>query len=143
FDVTAKIEHILRHRALLPELAELGCVFVVSAVESLSDRVLEILDKGHTRADVVTAIELTRAAGITLRPSLVPFTPWETLEGYLSLYQFVDEHQLWDAIDPVHMTIRLLVPPGSLLLDHPEMRPHLGELDAERLTWRWTHPDPN
>ena len=65
---------MLAHRALLPELAALGCVFVVSAVESLSDRVLAILDKGHTRADVVEALALTRAAGIRLRPSLVPFS---------------------------------------------------------------------
>src|SRR5262249_257900 len=52
WDVTAKIEHLLRHDGLLGELAAGGCVFVVSAVESLCDRVLAILDKGHTRADV-------------------------------------------------------------------------------------------
>ena len=53
FDVTAKVEHLLRHRAHLPELAALGCAFIVSAVESLSDPVLAHLDKGHTRADIV------------------------------------------------------------------------------------------
>src|SRR5262249_18535781 len=53
FDVTAKIEHLLHHRRHLPELAALGCLFIVSAVESLSDTVLGHLAKGHTRADVV------------------------------------------------------------------------------------------
>ena len=52
FDVTAKIEHLLRHRAHLPELAAAGCLFIVSAAESLSDTVLAHLDKGHTRADI-------------------------------------------------------------------------------------------
>jgi len=33
FDVTAKIEHLLRHRDRLPELARLGCAFIVSAAE--------------------------------------------------------------------------------------------------------------
>ncbi|MSP61272.1 MAG: radical SAM protein [Myxococcales bacterium] len=142
FDITAKVEHLIRHRALLPELASLGCLFIVSAVESLSERVLAILDKGHTRADVVTALTATRAAGIALRPSLVPFTPWSTLDDFHDLIGFAWEHDLVDALDPVQLAIRLLVPPGSLLEAHPEMRPHLGVLDEAALTWRWTHPDP-
>jgi radical SAM superfamily enzyme YgiQ (UPF0313 family) len=142
FDVTVKIEHLLERAPLLPELGRLGCLFIVSAVESLSDRVLAILDKGHRRADVVRALGLCRAAGIALRPSLVPFTPWSTLDDYLELCDFLEEHALVGAVDPVQLTIRLLVPPGSLLIGHPEMAPHLGPLDGERLTHRWTHPDP-
>ena len=142
FDITAKIEHLLRHRDLLGELGALGCLFIVSAVESLSDRVLAILDKGHTRSDVAVAIELTRAAGIALRPSLVPFTPWSTLDDYLDLLGFIDAQSLATALDPVQLAIRLLVPPGSLLLRHEEMQPHLSALDEAALTYRWTHPDP-
>jgi len=142
FDFTAKIEHLLAHRTLLPELAGLGCLFVVSAVESIDDRTLAILDKGHTRADVEAAIDLTRSAGIALRPSLVPFTPWTGLEAYRELLAFIAAHDLVDHLDPVQLVIRLLLPPGSLLLDHPAMRPHLGALDARRFTYDWTHPDP-
>src|SRR5215510_15336549 len=40
FDFTAKVEHILERRELFPELAASGCVFMISAVESLSDTVL-------------------------------------------------------------------------------------------------------
>jgi radical SAM superfamily enzyme YgiQ (UPF0313 family) len=142
FDFTAKIEHLLKHRDLLPRLARCGCLFIVTAVESLSDRVLRILDKGHTREDVETALRLARDAGIALRPSLVPFTPWTTLADYGELLAFAGRDDLAGAIDPVQMAIRLLVPPGSLLLDHPEMRPHLGPLDADRFSWVWSHPDP-
>jgi hypothetical protein len=42
----------------------------------------------------------------------------------------------------VQYTIRLLLPEGSLLLDHPDMQPHLGRYDAERLSWTWTSADP-
>ena len=49
FSFTAKVEHIVAQRALIPELAAAGALFVVSAVESLSDRVLAALAKGHTR----------------------------------------------------------------------------------------------
>jgi radical SAM superfamily enzyme YgiQ (UPF0313 family) len=142
FDFTAKVEHLLRHRALLPELAALGCAFMVSAVESLSDRVLAILDKGHDRADAETALGLARAAGIAWRPTFVPFTPWTTIADHLELFEWIERHDLVDAVDPVQLTLRLLLPPGSLLLARPELAPHLRGLDPAALTWRWEHPDP-
>jgi len=64
FDFTAKVEHILERAGMFPELNRLGCVFMVSAVESLSDTVLANLEKGHTRADVARALQIVRAAGI-------------------------------------------------------------------------------
>ncbi|HKC99750.1 MAG TPA: CUAEP/CCAEP-tail radical SAM protein [Methylomirabilota bacterium] len=142
FDFTAKIEHLLRHRHRLPELARLGCAFIVSAAESLSDAVLAHLNKGHTRADIETALSLTAQAGITLRPTWVPFTPWTTLEDYRELLEFVESNVLVDAIDPVQLSIRLLVPPRSLLLESAALRPFLGELVDGQFYHRWTHPDP-
>jgi radical SAM superfamily enzyme YgiQ (UPF0313 family) len=142
FDFTAKVEHLLRHRGLLSELAGAGCLFIVTAAESLSDRILAILDKGHTRADVATALDLTRRAGITLRPTWVPFTPWTSLDDYIALLDFIEARDLIDAVDPVQTSIRLLVPPGSLLESHQEFLPHRGRLDAQRFTWTWRHPDP-
>jgi radical SAM superfamily enzyme YgiQ (UPF0313 family) len=142
FDVTTKIEHILEHRELFPELAALGCVFVISAVESLTPKVLEILDKGHTAADVDAAIDIVHAAGIPLRPSLLPFTPWTPYEDYQALLAWIERRGLIDQIDPVHLAIRLLIPPGSKLLELDEVRAIIGELDAVRLSYAWTHPDP-
>ncbi len=142
FDITTKIEHILRHRDLFPELTELGCVFVVSAVESLSDRVLHHLDKGHSRADISEALDLLAASDIPMRPSLLPFTPWSTLDDYLSLLEFVEERKMVDQVDPIQYSIRLLVPPGSSLLSKPDTRDWLGPLDEAALTYRWSHPDP-
>ena len=40
------------------------------------------------------------------------------------------------------MAIRLLIPPGSAILDDPDRNAWLGVLDAEAFTYRWTHPDP-
>ncbi len=143
FDATAKVEHLVRHgRPLIDELAACGLIFVVTAVESLSPRVLEILDKHHTRADVDRALELLEGAGVALRPSLVPFTPWETLDGYLEILEWIAARGLVDSVDPVQVAIRLLVPHGSLLETHPAMRPHLGSFVPEDFTYRWTHPDP-
>jgi len=142
FDVTAKIEHLLRHRAHLPDLARAGCLFIVSAAESLSDTVLAHLAKGHTRADIATALEVTRQAGIALRPTWVAFTPWTTLDDHLAWLDFLADEGLIDSVDPVQYGLRLLVPPGSLLLESAALRPHLGPLEQETLSYRWTHPDP-
>lgn len=142
FDFTAKIEHLLRHRARLRELAGLGCAFIVSAAESLSDAVLAHLDKGHTRADIVTALGATREAGIELRPTWVAFTPWTSLEDYRELLDFIEAEGIIDHVDPVQYSLRLLVPPGSLLLQSPALRPYLGALEQEIFSYRWTHPDP-
>lgn len=144
FSFTAKVEHIIAHREIFPELARLGCVFMVSAVESLSDRVLEILDKRHSRNDVHAALQIVRGAGLSLRPTFVAFTPWTTLDDYIDLCELVTNHDLQHEVDPVQLAIRLLIPPGSLLLDRPELAPFLGPgpLDERSLTHRWTHPDP-
>ena len=142
FDVTVKISHLLQHAGRLGELARAGCLFIVSAVESLNNEVLSILDKGHTRADVVTALSLTRNAGIALRPSLVPFTPWSDLQDYRELLEFIAGEQLIDYLDPVQLSIRLLIPPGSLLAVRPEVRDLLGPLDRQRFTFTWNHSDP-
>lgn len=142
WDFTAKVEHLLRRRDLLPELAGLGALFVVSAVESLSNVVLEHLDKGHTRADVDAALAATRAAGLALRPTWVAFTPWTTRADYAAMLDWVDANALVDHVDPVQYSLRLLVPPGSLLAAHPGMLPHLGALIEADFSYQWRHPDP-
>jgi radical SAM superfamily enzyme YgiQ (UPF0313 family) len=142
FDFTAKVEHLLRRAGDLPELGALGCLFVVSAVESLSETVLGHLDKGHTRADVEVALAATRAAGIALRPTWVAFTPWTTLRDFVEMLDWIAARDLVDHVDPVQYSLRLLVPPGSLLVDHPGMRPYLGALVAADFSYEWRHPDP-
>ena len=51
-----------------PELRALGCLFVVSAVETVSDEVLGYLEKGHTRADVIEALRITAVRGSRCAP---------------------------------------------------------------------------
>jgi len=142
FDFTAKVEHILERAEVFPELRQLGCVFMVSAVESLSETVLANLEKGHTRADVVCALGIVRDAGIAFRPTWVAFTPWTTLGDYLEMFDFVEREGLIDHVDPVQFTLRLLVPPGSSLLTREGITPYLGALDQAAFIHRWTHPDP-
>jgi radical SAM superfamily enzyme YgiQ (UPF0313 family) len=140
FDFTAKVEHLVRLPAAVSELASLGAAFVTSAVESLSDLVLEKLAKGHTRAEALHAFEICAAAGLTLRPSLVPFTPWSTLPDYLETLDLFEERGVLPQLDPVQLSIRLLVPPGSLLEGEPGVA--WQGYDEVGLSWRWAHADP-
>ncbi len=142
FDFTTKIEHILKHRKHFPEFAKLGCRFIISAVESLSEIVLTILEKHHTRADVETAIEIVHSTGIALRPTWVPFTPWTTLDDYLEILEFVNTHRLIYHVDPVQYAVRLLIPPGSYLLNRPETKVLSLTLNETAFSYIWAHPDP-
>jgi len=142
FDFTAKVEHLLKHRTLLREFAALGCTFVVSAVESLSDEVLRRLDKGHTAAHVSELVTVMEDAGLVLHPTLVAFTPWTTLDDYIAVVEFFRARGLVAYVPPVQLAIRLLVPPRSALLSEPDAAAWVGPLDPEAFTHRWAHPDP-
>jgi radical SAM superfamily enzyme YgiQ (UPF0313 family) len=142
YDVTIKVEHLLRHRDLLPTLAGTGCLFVTSAVESVDDGVLARLEKGHTRADFIAAAALCRTSGLTLVPTFVAFTPWTTLASYRELLSVVAELGLVSHVSPVQWGIRLLVTWQSRLLELPEIGALVGGFDARSLTYPWRHPDP-
>jgi hypothetical protein len=142
FDVTIKVEHLLQHKDLLPRLAASGCAFVTSAVESLDDRVLKFLDKGHTRADFFNAVDVCRAADLTLVPTFVAFHPWLSLHDYCDLLDTIAGLELVDHVAPIQLAIRLLVPDGSRLLELPELGAYLGKFDPATLSYPWTHADP-
>ncbi|MCZ6805374.1 MAG: CUAEP/CCAEP-tail radical SAM protein [Deltaproteobacteria bacterium] len=142
YDVTIKVEHLLKHASLLKMLAETGCLFVTTAAESVDDGMLERLDKGHSRADFVRAVGLARDTGLTLAPTFIPFTPWSSLQGYLDLLRLLVELDLVEQVAPVQLAIRLLLPKGSLLLDTTEIKRFIEGFDKAALSYRWSHPDP-
>jgi radical SAM superfamily enzyme YgiQ (UPF0313 family) len=142
YDVTIKIEHLRQHAEHLVTLSDTGCLFVTSAVESVDDRVLRILDKGHTRADFVEVARRFREVGLVLHPTFVTFMPWISLEGYLELLKDVRRLDLVENVAPVQLAIRLLIPAGSRLLDLPEVRSLVGPFDEAALCHPWAHPDP-
>lgn len=142
FDFTTKVEHILEQRALMPRLRDAGAAFVVSAFESTSDRVLARLHKGHSVAQMDEALAVLAEVGLTAQPTWVPFTPWTSLDDYLEMLAWIRSRGLIPSTPGVQLSIRLLVPPGSALLDHPDAATWRGALDQANFTWRWQHPDP-
>ena len=142
YDVTIKIEHLLKHPEMIPLLRGTGCLFICSAVEAIDDAVLRHLRKGHSRSDFVEVTRLCREAGITLVPTFVAFTPWTTLEGYVELLDLLEEMDLVEQVAPIQLAIRLLVTAGSSLLELDDIRRVVSPFDAASLTWPWRHEDP-
>jgi radical SAM superfamily enzyme YgiQ (UPF0313 family) len=142
YDVTIKIEHLLRYAEHLPTLRDTGCVLITSAVEAVQDHVLAILDKGHTQQEFLQALALCRQTGIHLNPTFVAFMPWTTLDDYIELLTVIAEQDLIDHVAPIQLAMRLLIPAGSKILDVPEIDAVLEGFDDAALTYRWRHPDP-
>src|SRR5216684_4459117 len=137
YDVTIKIEHLRKYEAHLPKLKETGCLFVISAVESLDDAFLCTLDKGHTREDFLHVVRTFRALGMTLHPTFVPFNPWTTMDSYLDLLHVLQVEGLVENVAPIQLGIRLLIPEGSRLLELDEVRGLVGPFDAQSLVYPW------
>ena len=144
YDVTIKVEHLRRHDDRLEVLRDTGCLFVVSAVESIDDTVLARFDKGHTRADFEQVVARCRQVGLTLAPTFIPFTPWTTLAGYHELLRTLDTLDLVEQVAPIQLALRLLIPRGSRLLelDRERLAVELDPFDDSRLVYPWRHLDP-
>lgn len=142
YDVTIKVEHLLRHPDLLDLLAATRCAFVTSAVEAFDDDILQRLRKGHTADDARRAIAACRDRGLALVPTFVAFTPWTTLDGYLALLDALVANDLVGVVAPVQLALRLLLPAGSALLADPVVARVAGAFDPDALAHPWTHDDP-
>ena len=105
-------------------------------------RVLQKLDKGHTRADFIAVVREFQSAGLTLAPTFIPFTPWTTRESYRELLQLLMELDLVEHVAPVQLALRLLIPRGSRLLELDDVQAVLRAFDEPALLYRWQHPDP-
>jgi radical SAM superfamily enzyme YgiQ (UPF0313 family) len=141
YDVTIKIEHLLEHRSLLPVLKKTGCIFVISAVESIDDYVLAQLAKGHTRDDFFEAVQLMKEHGLALAPTFIPFHPWTTRDGFAELLAVLRELDLVDSVPPVQLSLRLLISAGSRLLELDDICKVTTGFDSEALVWQWRHSD--
>jgi radical SAM superfamily enzyme YgiQ (UPF0313 family) len=141
YDATIKIEHLRKYAQHLPALRDTGCLFVISAVESVDDVVLDFLDKGHTREDFLHVVQNFRDIGLTLHPTFVPFTPWTTLDGYLDLLRVLHAEALIENVAPIQLGIRLLIPEGSRMLELQDVRNLVGPFDPQSLAYPWKNPD--
>jgi radical SAM superfamily enzyme YgiQ (UPF0313 family) len=142
YDVTIKVEHLLKHAKLLPRLRDTGCLFVTTAVESFDERILQLLNKGHTRSDFAKVVVACEKINLNLAPTFVAFTPWTTSESYLEFLRDIVRFNLVSRVPTVQYGLRLLVPQGSYLLQQDCFRHFLGRYNADALSYGWHYEKP-
>lgn len=141
YDVIIKVEHLLKHRDLLPVLRDTNCAFVTSAIESIDDAVLEKLEKGHTRRDFYEAASLFRTLELTLSPTFIAFLPWTTRASWRELLAVIRELDLIDQTSSIQLALRLLITANSRLLELEDVRKVAGPFDPVSLAYPWHHTE--
>ena len=89
YDATIKVEHLRKHTRELPTLAETGCLFVVSAFETLNSRILRITREGPHRGGRLARGPCGPPARIRAPTHLAAFYPMDLPHrcgGYLLVH---------------------------------------------------------
>ncbi len=139
YDATIKVEHIIKYQKYFMQLSSLNMIFVISAFETTNDEVLTLLDKKHTNEDLSTAIELSQKANIDIRPTWMPFSPLANLQDLPNIIKLIESYKLRETVDPIQLTIKLLVPKHSLILDKTAIKKYIGEYDKNSLSYKWAY----
>ena len=107
YDITVKIEHSVEAQAdISGRLRDTGCLLRYHrrrVVRRSGARVTG--QRAHPRLEVVEAIGLVRRAGLHVNPTFMPFTPWQTPQGYVEFLRTVVELDLVDHVAPVQYAI--------------------------------------
>jgi len=88
------------------------------------------------------AADRLRELGLTLSPTFMAFTPWTTTSTYLEMLSVIGELNLIDHVAPIQYAIRLLIPPGSRLMELREIQDIVEPYDHSALYYPWQNPDP-
>ena len=114
-------------------------VFVISAFETTNDLVLSILEKNHTSNDLNNSIEISQDFGIDIRPTWMPFSPWTELNDLSNIVNLIEKYKLRETVDPIQLTIKLLIPKHSLIIKKPEINKYLGNYEKNSLSFKWEY----
>ena len=136
FDLTVKVEHILEHRDLWSEACspETWCSSSRPSRPPTSE-VLDVLDKGHTVSEMAEATRVTRRSRHPAPPfvdAVHPSDPSRAMSATSSTSWWISD--LLAGVDPVQLSIRLLIPDGSLILES-EMAPFMRDYDPGALSY--------
>lgn len=140
FDLTTRVDRILKYEEKFRRFFDLGCAFVTTAIEFPDDEVLQVLRKGYRTADLARLADLIAHSGFRICPTLVVFSPWIDLPRIHRGESFLTSTGLDRIIDPVQRSTRLIVNKGSALLDTAALKGV--QLIEREFSYDWVHPDP-
>ena len=62
------------------------------------------------------AIEISQTNNIDIRPTWMPFSPWTNQNDLIDIINLIENYKLRETVDPIQLTIKLLIPKHSLIL---------------------------
>ena len=141
YDSTIKVEHIIKYKRYFKELSSMNMIFVISAFETTNDEVLTILEKNHTSKDLANAIEISQDNNIDIRPTWMPFSPWTKQKDLIDIIKLIENYKLRETVDPIQLTIKLLIPKHSLIIQRSEISEFINDYDKNSLSYVWDYRD--
>jgi hypothetical protein len=103
--------------AILSTIAESGCKYLLWGLESASQRVLNLMDKGSKIEEVSQTLRNAHAAGIANHVFMICGFPTETEQEFAATIKFLEDHK--DCIYAVHRGTFGLEP-ESPIFEHQE-----------------------
>ncbi len=139
FDITLRLDDVVRYREFFPELKSYGCTEVTSAFEFPSDHVLKEFDKRITIKDMNEGLRLLRNTGLKIVPTFISYNPWSNTEDMINFGNYLEENNLMEDIDDMQLKTRLLLYKGSPLLQNETIKKL--KLVDKGYYFDWEHPD--
>lgn len=139
FDITARLDDVIRHQNLLVSLQQLGCVELTSAFEFPDESTLKILHKGITVDQMRRAVTILKEIGIRLKPTFITYNPWINQDKMSNMGGLLKDLGIEEPLDPMQAQTRLLLYKGSPLLKQVEIQSL--KLSDQGTYYAWEHPD--
>lgn len=136
FDITARLDDVIRFEDALRDMKARGCVEITTAVEFPKQEVLDHFNKQMTVGHISKAIQICKEIGIRLNPTFITYTPWVDEEDIERLNTFMETFDL--TCDPLQKETKLLLYKGSPLLKTKALR-HVSLVEKE-VHFDWIHP---
>ena len=95
--------------------------------------------KNHTSDDLRTAVELSLENNIDIRPTWMPFSPWTEKSDLVNIIKLIENYKLRETVDPIQLTIKLLIPKNSLILQSGEIKQYLESYDPSSFSYSWKY----
>lgn len=139
YDITLRLDDVIRYQTLFPDLKISGCVELTSAFEFPSSRVLEVMQKKITMEQIKEALGIIRKSGIKLVSTFITYNPWVDSDDLEYFEKYLTETGLVDQIDQLQLQTRLLLYKGSPLLNTTSTKQL--KLTDRGTYYEWEHPD--
>lgn len=139
FDITLRLDDVVRYREFFPALKKYGCIEITSAFEFPSDVVLKEFDKRITLQDMDEGLAILREVQIPIVPTFISYNPWANAEDMIEFGQYLNNTGLMSDIDDMQLKTRLLLYKGSPLLENKTIQ-KLALMD-KGYHYEWKHID--